>query len=157
MTADGNIIAKSLPSYYCENCNLYYIYNNEYEKIKKVGVPLCTIYEYERYIKGVITNINFKQESILHSFGYNVGQIEDLTDKQRREKLSFIIENGVMNKHEVISLINHFIDMRKGMEKQKNAVKKWESDIGYLKKNNINPIRNVEINSIKITRNKIKI
>lgn len=146
----GNVVKKSLPAYYCRECDLYFIYNNEYERIRNTGIPLCQIYEYTKYIKGLDNEFNLNQESILHSFGYNVGVTENLSEEQRRHILSFIISNGIMDKHEIISLLNYFIDMRKSNSSQFNAIKKWQSDIDYLKEININIEQKVKINSIKI-------
>ena len=151
--SNGEIINKKVPAYYCKDCNLYFIYNKDYERIRKSGVPLCSIYEYTKYIKGIDNDINFNQESLLHSFGYNVGTTEDLSDIQRRRILKFIIENGIMDKHKIIWFIDHLIDMRRAITNQRNAIKRWQSDSDYLKNNDINSTKHVTINSIKVVRN----
>ena len=148
----GEIFTKAINAYYCEKCNLYFIYNRDYEVLRKNYIPLCSIYEYKKWIEGYNNGISFNQESLLHSFGYNVGSKEDLSEKQRRKILIFIIENGLINKHEIISLLSLFIDMRKSNPSQVNAVKKWQSDIAFLKEININIKKEVKINSIKIVR-----
>ena len=132
---------------------MYFVYNKDYERIRKSGVPLCSIYEYTKYIKGINNDINFNQESLLHSFGYNVGTTEDLSDIQRRRILKFIIENGIMDKHKIICFIDHLIDMRRAIPNQMNAIKRWQSDSDYLKNNDINATKHVTINSIKVVRN----
>ena len=148
----GEVSKKSINAYYCESCNLYFIYNKDYELLRKNYIPLCSIYEYNKWIEGYNNGISFNQESLLHSFGYNVGAKEDLSEKQRRKILLFIIENGLINKHEIISLLNLFIDMRRNNPSQMNAIKKWQSDISFLKEININIKKEVRINSIKIVR-----
>lgn len=149
---NGNIKNKIIPAYYCENCNLYFIYNSDYENIRKEGVPLCQIYEYLKFMKGITYDIKLNQESLLHSFGYNVGLSDNLTDIQRRKILLLVIENGIIQKHKIISLLNYFIDTRKSNPSQINALKRWQSDIEYLKKINVKVKQHIKINSIKIAR-----
>ena len=149
---NGEVYKQKIPAFYCSECNLYFIYNNQYERIKRNGVPLCPIYEYNKYLNVLGNNMNLNQESLLHSFGYNVGSAEDLSSKQRQRILRFVVENGIIDKHKIIALLNYFIDMRKGQMKFNNAIKKWNDDINYLNLNKINLQRNIKISSIKISR-----
>ena len=149
---NGKVSKKMIPAYYCEECNLYFIYNNDYEKIRKNGVPLCKIYEYSKYIKGINNKFNLNQESLLRSFGYNVGVKDNLTEEQRRKVLNFVIENGAMDKHKIIGLLNYLIDMKKNDPKQINAINKWKSDINYLNEIIFKIKKHVEVNSIKIVK-----
>ena len=149
--SNGNIIKKAFPASYCENCKLYFMYDEQYKKIKKSGVPLCSIYEYSKYIKIKNTGkIELKPESLLHSFGYNVGASEALTTKQRRKILSFVIDNGVMNKHEIINFLSYLVDFKKNDKKQVNAITKWKIDIEYLQTTDIETNKKVEVNSIRV-------
>ena len=149
---NGNVFKKMISAYYCEDCKLYFIYNDDYEKIRKSGVPLCKIYEYLKYIKGRNNKFNLNQESLLRSFGYNVGIKDSLTKEQRRKILNFVIENGIMNKHKIIGLLNYLIDMKKNDPKQINAINKWGSDINYLNEMNFKIKKYVQVNSIKIVK-----
>lgn len=148
---NGNIIRKSFPASYCEECKLFFMYDNDYKRIRKSGIPLCSIYEYSKYI--IINKnkqINLKPESLLHSFGYNVGETENLSSIQRRKVLSFVINKGIMSKHEIISLLNYFVEFRKNDNRQAKAISKWKMDIDYLQKTNIETSKKVEVNSIRI-------
>lgn len=149
---NGNVFKRMIPAYYCEDCKLYYIYNDDYEKIRKSGVPLYKIYEYLKYIKGRNNKFNLNQESLLRSFGYNVSIKDDLTKEQRRKILNFVIENGIMNKHKIIGLLNYLIDMKKNDQKQINAINKWKSDINYLNEINFKIKKYVQVHSIKIVK-----
>lgn len=150
---NGKVSKKMIPAYYCEECNLYFIYNNDYEKIRKNGIPLCRIYEYLKYIKGINNKFNLNQESLLRSFGYNVSIKDDLTEEQRRKILNFVIKNGIIDKHKVICLLNYLIDMKKNDSKYIIAINKWESDINYLNEINFEIKKHVDVNSIKIVKN----
>lgn len=149
--SNGNVIKKSFPASYCEDCKLYFMYDNEYKRLRKSGVPLCSIYEYSKYIKTKNTGkIELKPESLLHSFGYNVGASEGLTSKQRKKILSFVINNGVMSKHEIINLLSYFVDFRKNDVRQSIAIAKWKNDIDYLRNTDIDTSKKVEVNSIRV-------
>lgn len=150
---NGNIIKKSFLASYCEDCKLYFMYDNEYKRIRKSGVPLCSIFEYSKYIKTKNNGrIELKPESLLHSFGYNVGASENLSTKQRNKILSFVIKNGVMSKHEILYLLNYLVDFRKNDKRQAKAIAKWKTDINYLQNTNIEANKKVEVNSIRITK-----
>ena len=130
----GVVSNEKIHGYYCKNCNLYFIYNIDYEKLKRKGIPLCKIFEYSKYIANKNNNINFNPESIIHACGYNVGSGDNLTELQRQKVLSFIVDKGIMSKFEIIDLLEYFIFLRKGNSSMINAISKWEKDIEYLKK-----------------------
>ena len=149
--SNGNIIKKTFPASYCEDCKLYFMYDNDYKRIRRSGVPLCSIYEYLKYIKiNKNRNIELKPESLLHSFGYNVGVTENLSTNQRRKILSFVINKGIMSKHEIMNLLNYFVDFRKKDKRQAKAISKWKMDIEYLQNTNIEATKKIEVNSIRI-------
>ena len=144
------IIKYTLPAFYCKECNLYFMFNHTYEKLRRKGIPLCQIYIYEKYIKKNVGELQLNQESLLHAFGYNVNAIEGLTEKFRHKILTYIIENGYMKKVTIISMLNYFIDMRKGQLKHSDAIKKWKSDIEFLNRTVIESSDQKKVNSIKI-------
>ena len=149
--SNGNVIKKSFPASYCEDCKLYFMYDEQYKRLRKSGVPLCSIYEYSKYIKTNHTGgIELKPESLLHSFGYNVGTSEGLSAKQRKRILSFVINNGIMSKHEIINLLSYFVDFRKNDKRQANAITKWKMDIDYLRNTDNKKNKKVEVNSIRV-------
>ncbi len=145
---NGNYNKRIINAYYCRDCNLFYMYNGDYNKLIQYGIPLCPIYEYEKYIKENNTNnYDLNQESILHAFGYNVNSINNITETQRRKILEYLINNNILPKHKIISYITYFINIHKGHNNFKNAIEKWESDIDYLKK--IEMAKKYVVNSIK--------
>ncbi len=154
---DGKYSEKLINAYYCRNCNLYYIYNRDYNRLIQEGMPLCQIYEYEKYITENTQNIyNLNQESILHAYGYNVNSSKEITENQRRKILEFIIEKNILSKHKIISYITYFINMHKSKSNKsyESAINKWESDILYL--NNTESGKNYIVNSIKTIKYKEK-
>lgn len=149
---DGKLQNLVIPAHYCKDCNVHYIYNFEYEELKSFGIPLCSIFEYEKFVKTLDIDFDFNQESIIHSYGYNVNSIDELSEEQRRGILKFVIENGIMRKHEVIALINHFINLRKNTLKHQYAIEKWKSDLRFLNQTKIKT-KSVKVECIKIVKN----
>ena len=74
------------------------------------------------------------EESILAAYGYSVNQQDGLTDEQRQRILSFVIDNGIMDRYECINHLEFCISIRRGKFNMRNAIDKWESDIEFLYK-----------------------
>ncbi len=83
---------------------------------------------------------NLRDESLLHAYGYNVGQKDNFSDGYRHALLSEIIDLQLMSSHSIIALLNNNISMRKG-EKYKIARSKWENDIEFVSNYKANPSR----------------
>lgn len=43
VNSDGSIEKHVIPAGYCPECNLYFIMESTYEKIRSIGTPLCRI------------------------------------------------------------------------------------------------------------------
>ena len=93
---------------------------------------MCQIFEEIKYLNNNSNKFDLNYESILYSFGYNVNSQNNLSDKQRLKILTFIIDNGILSKSEVISYLNYFINMRIGRKEYQNAINKWKNDIKLL-------------------------
>ena len=129
---NGNINNIEVNGFYCNDCKLYFILESEYERIRKKGTPLCQIFEEFKYFNNISNKFDLNYESILYSFGYNVNSQNNLSDKQRFKILTFIIDNGILSKAEVISYLTYFINMRIGRKEYQNAINKWKNDIKLL-------------------------
>lgn len=129
---NGTIKNIEVNGFYCNDCKLYYILDSEYERIRRKGTPLCQIFEEIKYLNNNSNKFDLNYESILYSFGYNVNSQNNLSDKQRLKILTFIIDNGILSKSEVISYLNYFINMRIGRKEYQNAINKWKNDIKLL-------------------------
>lgn len=149
----GKILETGMHAHYCYNCKKFYIHDNEYERIKKIGNPLCPIYEDIKKKGETSGKFDLKIESLLHSFGYNVNSQEGLSDAQRHKLLEYLVENGLMIKNDIISHLKFLITSRQGRLNFENAIYKWKMDIKYL--NTISGFKNItrkKVDSIKITR-----
>lgn len=148
---NGSIKNIEVNGFYCSDCKLYYILESEYEKIRRKGTPLCQIFEEIKYLNNISNKFDLNYESILYSFGYNVNAQNNLSDKQRFKILTFIIDNGILSKTEVISYLNYFINMRIGRKEYQNAISKWKTDINALNKYKSIKI-NKQVEAIKVIK-----
>ncbi len=77
-----------------------------------------------------------KEISILGMYGYRVGKTNGLSDAEREEILTFILERHYMSALDIINLLNYNIMLRK---KRKSidysaAINDWKHDISYVRK-----------------------
>ena len=94
----GNVVKKSIPAYYCRECDLYFIYNHDYERIKNTGIPLCQIYEYTKYIKGLDNEYNllrnylgFTDDDILR-FNLNAIDAAFISEEEKQDLRNRLLE-----------------------------------------------------------------
>ena len=118
---------------YCEECNLYFISEIEYEKLCRKGRICSRVITYTEYLRIVETGYHsWAEKSLLRSYGYNVAAQEGLTDNERQRILSFVLENGIMKAEEVIFFIEWLIK-KNSSDKYFNARQKWSRDIIYVR------------------------
>lgn len=140
----GEVNKIRVPAGYCPECNVYFIMDNIYKKIKKTGIPVCRAIDDKTYRKGVSSHPKgspydtLAQESVLKQFGYNVSQVDDLSIEQRQDILAAIVDYNVLKKSEIISYLEYFINNRKhqknpdGSLKFKAAISKWKEDRDFV-------------------------
>lgn len=138
---DGSIVNESCPAYYCDNCEIYYIYEHDYERLKNRGSILCKIYDSYKFSSINNQAYVMNSESLLHSFGYNVNGIENLSTLQRQMILKLLIDNNIMSKYEIINHINYLINRSLNLKNFAQARSRWKEDLNFLsdfKKSEIN-------------------
>ena len=79
-------------------------------------------------------------ESILYAYGYNVSSTNGLTEIQRHELLAEIVDLKILNKSQIISFLDFFIDTH-NTEKYYIARLKWANDRKYVINYRSNPER----------------
>ena len=132
-----------------KNCKLYFIYDSEYKELLKHGIPTCPVHEEIKYFSSTNTFDKYESESLLRQFGYNVNSQENLSTNERRKVIDTVINNGIMNKSDVLSLLNFLASSRKNQYNMQNAVSKWESDIKYTRELNIDDVRRVKVGAFR--------
>ena len=132
-TSSKLITEIEVPSYYCSKCDRYYILESDYRDIQKNGYICCRVDSYESLANpdyGYFGKLN--EKSILMNYGYNVDKRKELTEKERHEILSFMIDNNIIKKSKAIEYINWFITISKNHSNRQDAITKWKKDIAYL-------------------------
>lgn len=130
----GNIKHEIVSAGYCPNCNIFFIMESTYQKLKLKGTLVCRISDEKTYLNGTASEngMRLAQESILMQYGYNVSQTEDLSSARRKKILAVLVDNDILTKSEIISYLDFFINQRKYQSRFEKAIEKWESDKEFI-------------------------
>ena len=158
----GTISSIEIPAGYCPQCNIYFILESTYLRIRQSGVPICRVIDEKKYIiNGIHNSVKdtaLAQESVLMQFGYTVSQAEDLPMIQRRAILASIVDYQVLTKNEIISYLDYFIRYRKnqknpdGSLRYGTAIDKWKDDREFISKYEIGNYTKVAMKRIITNR-----
>ena len=137
---------------HCNECEEFFIMKNDFLAIKQKGVLLCnlisekTINEYDAF-----DNVGYlNDESILKQYGYHVGKNSELTVEQRRKILELLLENNIISRAKIISLLNYFISMRENSKYDfSQAISDWKNDIRYISGYKLEDKPQIEIRNIR--------
>lgn len=140
----GEVIKIKTEGGYCVECNRYFISPVKYFKLKdegfvRVGVANRTdLPRYEEYLRPHWTGRHnyLADESILHRFGYNVGQHDDLSAPERRRILQRVLKEKAMTKRECMALLRSLIARAEGRTNadMSSAISRWQQDLRFLAK-----------------------
>ena len=149
----GEIQKFLVPITYCLNEDVWFMFDIDYQKLERYGKILCRVVDYHNYEKHGIRyyygmSDDLAAKSVLKMLGYSVAKKDDLSPEQRQKILTVAIENGVMNKYEIISFLkwchkNHHTA-------HPEAARKYLEDIDFLRYTDIEEKPVVEISEIII-------
>ena len=112
--------------FYCSKCKIYFI---NYESLKRLidyGVyPLLKFQLADSY-EGELNSV-----SELMLYGYNVRE-GYLTETERRDILSWIIDSGLLTKSKIIKDLQFKINYNGKKSDNWRAKKKWEDDLLFV-------------------------
>lgn len=146
---DGREKLVKISAGYCKMCNIYFVMESTYEKLRNMGVVLCRVCDEKSYMKNSYVNgIKLAQESILMQFGYTVSQTEGLSATRRQKILAVIIDKHILSKSEIISYLDFFISQRQYQSKFELAVSKWETDREFVEEYKIGEYTQFGVNAI---------
>ena len=157
ISRQGTINKITIPAGYCSTCNMYFIMESTYKRIKDSGIPICRTLDEKNYLKNNVSELYYNglaSESVLMQFGYNVSQQDNLPAKQRRIILASIVDNGMLKRNEVVSYLDCFINQRRkqknkdGSLKYKDAMDKWRADRTWINQYKLGSYKEVIIESI---------
>lgn len=148
---NGTVAEMVIPAGYCKICDRYHLTKWQYEDLKKQGVILCQIVneEIQSTAKGSGYFNQLSPESILKQSGYTVSSVENLTDKQRQQVLSYLMESQLCSRYRIINHLTWLIQSREGQMYLQNAVGKWKSDREFVERYKLGSKRLVGVRSLK--------
>lgn len=129
-------------AYYCAKCKTYLLSPFAYSTLKGNDRFICckVVKDGEMDARGNLidrrsTERFLAEESLLHSYGYNVGKKDSLTPSQRRMILEFVVERGIITPQRAIGFLQYLADRAKSRKKadMSNAIHCWETDIAFLR------------------------
>lgn len=132
-----NIYEIQIDAGYCESCNIFFIFDDVFQRIQRYGKILCKVITEIDYINGrhlALNDMMLAKESILKIYGYSVSEKDNMPEEARRKILLLLIEEGVLTKSDIISYLKFFISMHHKNSTRQKAVKKWEEDMNYVRK-----------------------
>lgn len=72
------------------------------------------------------------EESVLKKLGYSVSQKDNLSTKQRRDILEYVVDKGICSSNRVASFLQYLIENNGKRKNMEMAVSKWESDRDFI-------------------------
>ena len=149
LNTKGEIEQQKVSAGYCNECKVYFIMQSTYQQLIKKGILLCKIVDYKSFLAGDYRHgFNLAKESILKQYGYNVSQRDGLSESDRQNNLSALIDTGIISKAEVISYLDFFIRQKSGLDNMILAVEKWKKARVFIENYKINNCKKVEIQTI---------
>lgn len=118
---------------YCVECDKYFILEHDYARLKQNGRICCRVITLEDLESNGGEYRDWAKESTLKIYGYSVNAKDNLTDNERQDVLSFIIENNIETENQVIQFLSWLIEQNKSRRNMENAVNKWERDINFVR------------------------
>lgn len=132
----GKELEYDIPAVRCDTCGKLYLLESEYQKIRSLGVPLCSIVENEYWRKGTQNDHAWSESdakgSIMYIHGYNVNAQEGLTPSQRHKILESLIQDDVLTKAAICSHLDILIQRSSNQPILANARQKWIQDRNYI-------------------------
>ncbi len=134
----GLVQHETISAGYCPNCNIFFIMESTYQKLKMKGTPICRTSDEKTYLSGATlkNGMRLAQESILMQYGYNVSQIEGLSSIHRKKILALLVDNNILTRSDLISYLDFFISQRNYQSRFEKAIKKWEDDRDFIENYN---------------------
>ena len=131
----GTIAERIVPAGYCQQCQQFFILEDDFKNLSGSVEPLCSVIDEKSYRKNYNTKKYFDklsewpERSILRKCGYTVSQAAGLSTPERRKILANVIDHDVLSKIEIRSHIKKQIILHANQEL---AIDKWESDYDFV-------------------------
>lgn len=120
---------------YCLDCRKFFISLSEYEAYREKYPGLLAKFVFVTE-KGYDYNVQRSEYSLLSLNGYSARE-NGLSEKERQEILAAIIDNGIMEKFQVIDHLSLLINTNGRKSHMEAAVIKWSADIDFVRNYNM--------------------
>lgn len=134
---------------YCPVCQKFIISEAEFKHYKKLYKILLTKLQYVESSGDFPVSFeakNINEFSPLKLCGYEVSKTSNLSVTERQTILSYIIDNDIMKKHDVIRYLNQFIDYNGRKDNMSEAVNKWIEDLDFVRNYNMDKQKSGVVN-----------
>ncbi len=119
---------------YCHSCKIYFISLSEYNHYRdRYGIMFGNLIIQEEKSNGKVAYDKLRKESIIHLFGYNVGQIDNLSSQQRHKILACLMDRDIIKKYRIMEYLQYFINLNKAKENRFEAICKWTEDLNWVR------------------------
>ena len=133
---------------YCTDCKKFILEHTVFEQYRKRHGVL--VGNFRMVINGEFDGeYDLAEESPLMLSGYNVSQKDGYTSRERHYILARIIHDGVMDKGDVIRYLSYFIHKNGAKRGNELALSKWEEDLAFVQKYDMNMQPRAIIRDIK--------
>jgi len=85
-----------IPGWYCSDCKCYYISEDVFEEVDRMGVIVAKVFDEQEWRTGKTGRKDYSEwrtESLLHKMGYNVDARQGLSDSIRQDILATALDN----------------------------------------------------------------
>lgn len=135
---------------YCADCKIFFIDYSEFKYYRDIyGVLLGNYFIQENFNSASGNYKNLSVESVLRICGYTVNQKDKLTVEQRHLILSNLMDREIITKPRIMKYLQFFINSSKYRDNMKIANQKWQEDLIWVRKYNIDTQKHFRINSIR--------
>lgn len=135
---------------YCASCKIFFIGYAEFKYYRDIyGILLGNYFIQENFDSASGNYKNLSTESVLRLSGYTVNQRDNLSAEQRHLILSNLMDREIITKPRIMNYLQFFINVSKYRDNMRIANQKWQEDLIWVRKYNINTQRHFLINSIQ--------
>ena len=137
----------NLNASYCNKCQLLFMHYEEYERFRLLyGLPNI---QFRPMQSDQSPFDSWEDFSVLNLAGYTVNERKGLSDGERHDILRYLLENNIMQKHEIINYLNGFITLRKDNPSMESAIEKWENDLTFIRNFSFDKQEKIHANAVK--------
>lgn len=126
LTCSGKTV--TINTQFCIACGQFFMNIESLRGYEKVYGKLDVSLEFDDDILDDKDEVDFADDSILSRHGYSVRAGIPRTERQR--VLSYILNDGIATKHEIIKLLTQFIKINR--HRFPDACRRWEEDILFV-------------------------